>query len=369
MVSDRWLTIFDRAMRKPRPTTGLPHGVVLTKRYVLQAWVDLVNDQLHLPPQDTHEQRTNAAEESWWKFLFPDEPFPRRHREFQKIAFANKAYFRSLPADTSQWHYIVRKAVREGHRVASLCESWIEVRTQLAEDQYYFSRQNTPIFRYKAELMWFGQLFPGEVFPGQPPQSWLDSDNAISAAKQQQTDETKRLGAVKVQGWLGVVPARGNRVANQALAPNTRQNNLHFPLSTIISAQSSLTLQPHSLSGAHAPWPEPRVSHDAVPQGHRSRIEQNQQTSYYPLNIPYFPNPRPTLPWEVQGISIDGWTTEFLDSALEEHRRSICEPSVQRSTVEDTASASNKRSRDDSGEDRNQKRARLEWIGKQKWGA
>ncbi|PVH73462.1 hypothetical protein DL98DRAFT_519941 [Cadophora sp. DSE1049] len=57
MVSDRWLAIFDRAMRKP---SRVINGTPISNREILNSWANLHISQLQARPQDTHEPQTHG---------------------------------------------------------------------------------------------------------------------------------------------------------------------------------------------------------------------------------------------------------------------------------------------------------------------
>ncbi|KAG4431712.1 hypothetical protein IFR05_012811 [Cadophora sp. M221] len=393
MVSDTWLIIFDRAMRKPRRTRGLPDGVNLTDRYILRAWVDLVIAQIQSKPEDTQEQRRASAEKKWWEILFPNEVFPASPRDFVKIRYANNAYLRSLQPDTSQWRYIVSKAVRRGHRVASLCESWIDIHTRLAQNQDYFNYQNTPIFTYKAEFMWFECLckfnniildsphtddsfqIPDEAFPGQPPSAWASFNFGIETANlERRKKEQKIRGARNVRGWLGTVPPGTNPIveARPNASTNGPRNISRHHQPSPSPAPSSVTLQAQPCVQVRAFRPSPRIhaTSSAAAETHRPALDHHTQVDRPQMsirirnpspNLPSNPAPQNRIPWEEQRMSADDWAVAFLDSAIEEHQASVSERVRRRFEDESrTTLGSNKRSRDELEGDMGHKRVGFE---------
>ncbi|KAL5325591.1 hypothetical protein ACEPPN_006719 [Leptodophora sp. 'Broadleaf-Isolate-01'] len=135
-------------------------------------------------------------------------------------------------------------------------------------------------------------------------------------------------------------------------------------------------LQSPEHSRIHVPdeaFPGPQITDNAVPETHLPTPENHTQADPLPTGIrlrypsspslPSVPTPQNTLPWEEQCISADDWTVAFLDSTIEEHRKSVCERGRQRLDVDDAGTAANKRYRDEPGENLSRKKVRSESEG------
>ena len=87
-----------------------------------------------------------------------DRRCPQTPEEIAALVAANLSHFQSLPTHARQWRNIVRKALLSGHRVASLCESWCKVHIKLASHPDFHHLQQTVVFAYKSEMLWFKLL-------------------------------------------------------------------------------------------------------------------------------------------------------------------------------------------------------------------
>ncbi|KAK0124787.1 hypothetical protein ONS96_008668 [Cadophora gregata f. sp. sojae] len=351
MVSARWLAIFDRAIRKPRP---------ITNRQILQSWVNIYTNQLRVRPRDTHEQCQAAAEVRWWNFL----------SEIYMLEVANEFYFDNLPGDARQWRNIVRKAVQSGHKIASLCQSWIDVRVELAANHYLVHRQQTDMFAYAAEVKWFKRLFPNEAFMGRPPQEWLEYEFAReSADHKHRYEEQKILGARHVRLWLGILPVGASLTVNPSpnVGPQRDMSRLQADASS--SIKSSVTMQaepqrrgvqtkPNRKSTKSTPAPPPRTeSRKGKPNGPIQSTKEPRKPSQHPGRET---KRRPTAPWEEQGISADEWSTSFLDSIVSQYQNSANEQVRQTPACKRSASRFTEMPAENSAEGDSRKRVRVE---------
>ncbi|KAH9213282.1 hypothetical protein DL95DRAFT_524583 [Leptodontidium sp. 2 PMI_412] len=186
----------------------------------------------------------------------------------------------------------------------------------LAQNQDYFSHQNTPVFTYKAEFMWFECLCSGRGLP------WSATTSIVYFQFQHRDCE------------LGESKGR-TEVTMREKCPQITDN---------------------AVPETHLPTPENHTQADPLPTGIRLRYPSSP-------SLPSVPTPQNTLPWEEQCISGDDWTVAFLDSTIEEHRKSVCERGRQRLDVDDAGTAANKRYRDEPGENLSRKKVRSESEG------